>query len=188
LTEEEQAIRDLLNLPGFVITGLKAIGKFMNVSTSTISRWGVRFRGRTDTLLCFPLIMFPTGKGLGWTYKTNTSLIAAWMLRWAIIDARERQTGKPRKTITIDEKESGGRLAREEARPVHEDPQPQTSPLPPERPCPCSPRLHPEAAKIEPVYWGPAPIVVEPSPEPMTTRRPEGCTCGTGIPCAVCDS
>ena len=189
LTEEEQAIRDLLNLPGFVITGLKAIGKFMNVSTSTISRWGVRFRGRTETLLCFPLIMFPTGKGLAWTYKTNTSLIAAWMLRWAMIDARERQTGKPRKTITIGEKESGGRLAREEARPVHEDPQPQTSPLPPERPCPCSrcsPHLHPEQTEREPAYWAPAPVIPEPSPEPRRTRRPEGCTCGTGIPCAVC--
>src|SRR5262249_18582241 len=190
LTEEEQAIRDLLNLPGFVITGLKAIGKFMNVSTSTISRWGVRFRGRTETLLCFPLIMFPTGKGLAWTYKTNTSLIAAWMLRWAIIDARERQTGKPRKTITIGQRQSGGRLDREEAGPDPEDPHPQTSPLPPERPCPCSrcnPHLHPEAAKIERVYWEP-PLTSEPLPESPMIRRREGCLCGTGLFCAVCDN
>src|SRR5262249_54608509 len=149
LTEEEQAIRDLLNLPGFVITGLKTIGEFMGVSASAISRWRVCFRGRTDTLLCFPLIMFPTGKGLAWTYKTNTSLIAAWMLRWHIIDKAEQ--GKR----TIGERGDGGRLAREEAGPVHEgSPNSPLGPPPPERPCPCSrcnPHLHPEA-KVDPVH------------------------------------
>src|SRR5215471_8891903 len=209
LTEEEQAIRDLLNLPGFVITGLKAIGKFMNVSTSTISRWGFRFRGRTDTLLCFPLIMFPTGKGLAWTYKTNTSLIAAWMLRWAMIDARERQTGKPRKTITIGEKESGERLAREEAGPVHED-----SPLQPSIPdCPCGipsrckvhlqeepvavPTLREELGKLGPVERArvinheltPAQleelgIKLPETPKTSITRK---CTCGTEIECRAHD-
>ena len=208
LTEEEQAIRDLLNLPGFVITGLKAIGKFMGVSPSAISRWGVRFRGRTETLLCFPLIMFLTGKGLAWTYKTNTSLIAAWMLRWAMIDARERQTGKPRKTITIGEKDGGGRLAREEAGPVHEDPQPE--PSTPD--CPCgipsrckvhlqeekpTPSLREELAKLGPVER--ARVInheLTPSqleelgiklPETPKTSITRKCTCGTEIECRAHD-
>src|SRR5215831_5135755 len=183
--EQEQAIEDLLNMPGIVITGLKTIAKFMQVSPSAISRWRVCFRGRTDPLLCFPLMMFPTGKGLAFTYKTHTSMIAAWMLRWHIID----RAGQGKRTI--GERGDGGRLAREEAGPVHEEPQPEPSPLPPERPCPCSrcsPHLHPEETEREPVDWEPAPVVVDPSPEPMKTRRPEGCTCGTGIPCFVCNN
>ena len=83
-----------------------------------------------------------------------------------------------------------GRTERENASSLHEgSPNYPLGPLPPEPPCPCSrcsPHLHPEQTEREPVYWTPAPVVVEPSPEPMKTRRPEGCTCGTGIPCAVC--
>jgi len=113
-------------------------------------------------------------------------MIAAWMLRWHIID----RAGQGKRTI--GEKDRGGRLAREEAGPVHESPNYPLGPLSePEPPCPCSrcsPHLHPEQTEREPVYWEPAPVVVEPSPELMRTRRPEGCTCGTGIPCAVCDN
>jgi hypothetical protein len=185
--EQEQAIEDLLNLPGIVITGLKTIGKFMGVSPSAISRWRVCFWGRTDPLLCFPLMMFPTGKGLAFTYKTHTSMIAAWMLRWSIIDKAEQ--GKR----TIGEKGGEVRLAREEADSLHEG-SPRyhpLGPLPPDPPCccsRCSPHLHPEQAERESVDWEPAPVIPEPSPEPMRTRRPEGCLCGTGLFCAVCDN
>src|SRR5215468_5280055 len=139
--EQEQAIEDLLNMPGIVITGLKTIAKFMAVSPSAISRWRVCFRGRTDPLLCFPLMMFPTGKGLAFTYKTHSSMIAAWMLRWHIIDQAEQ--GKR----TIGEKVGGGPSSREEPDSLHEERQPQPSPLPPDPPCccsRCSPHLHPE--------------------------------------------
>src|SRR5262249_59573018 len=86
------------------------------------------------------------------------------------------------KNETFNETVGSTRNARESASPVHEEP--------PERPCPCSrcsPHLHPEQTEREPVDWAPAPVVVEPSPEPMRIRRPEGCTCGNQAPCAVCN-
>src|SRR5262249_7221169 len=104
-----------------VITGLKTIAKFMAVSPPALSRWRGCFRGRNDPPLCFPLMIFPTRKGLAFTHKTHSSIIAGLVARLHIIDP-----GREGKR-TIGGRGGGGRLAREEAGPVHEESHPQTS-------------------------------------------------------------
>ena len=99
ITQEEQVFLDRI---GVILTGLREIGRYMGVSGMTILRWHERYRGRTEAWLCFPLMMFPTGKGCGLTYKAHTGLIADWMQRWSDIDAKERQSRKrPRKTTKV---------------------------------------------------------------------------------------
>jgi len=130
-------------------------------------------------------------------------MIAAWMLRWHIID----QAGQGKRTI--GEKGGGGRLAREEAGPVHEESQPQTSTTD----CPCgipsrckvhlqgepvpAPSLQEELDKLGPVErtWvinhelTPAQldelgIKLPETPKTSITRK---CTCGTEIECRAHD-
>src|SRR5215831_17482001 len=176
----DPAYADFLDRVGIVLRGVRQIAQYMGVSPATIVRWRTRFRGREEVLLCFPAMLIPTGKGWGFQMISHTALIQDWIERWAAIDAAELR-GKKGKTKRLGETSLGMRTERESASPLHEEP--------PERPCPCSrcsPHLHPEQTEREPVYWTP-PVIPEPSPEPMRTRRPEGCTCGTGIPCAVCD-
>jgi hypothetical protein len=99
ITQKEQDFLDRIG----IIAGLREIGRYMGVSGMTILRWHECYRGRTEAWLCFPLMMFPTGKGWGWTYKAHTALIAEWMQRWSYIDTRERQSRakRPRKTRKV---------------------------------------------------------------------------------------
>jgi len=129
-------------------------------------------------------------------------MIAAWMLRWHIID----RAGQGKRTI--GEKGGGGRLAREEARPVHEDPQPE--PSTPD--CPCgipsrckvhlqeeepSPSLREELANLGPVEraWVINHELTPTQLEELGLKLPETpkisitrkCTCGTEIECRAHD-
>jgi hypothetical protein len=92
ITPQEQ---DFLDRVGIILTGLRRIGAYMGVSAMTILRWHECYRGKREPRLCFPLLWTPTGKGLGWTYKTHTALIAEWIQRWSEIDSKERQN-RPR--------------------------------------------------------------------------------------------
>src|SRR5262245_15918491 len=161
--------------------------------------WGPATVLRRHKLDDFPLYLDWTKRGLIWV--TSDELIHLWeqMKVNMCQGARLRNPPRPRrkptyqpynwrlryKNETLNETVGPTRNEGESRQPLHEEP----SPLPPEPPCPCSrcsPHLHPEQAKIEREYWAPVIAESEPLPEPMTTPRPEGCTCGTGIPCAVC--
>src|SRR5215831_16984839 len=88
---EPADISDLDDHVGVILTGLRAIGRYMGVSPMTIRRWREKFRGSTDPRLCFPLLWLPTGKGWGFVYKAHTGMIANWIQRWSILDAKERE-------------------------------------------------------------------------------------------------
>jgi len=158
--------------------------------------WGPATVLRRHKLDDFPLYPDWTKRGLIWV--TSDELILMWeQLKVQMCrGARLRNPPRPRhkstyqpynwrlryKNETLNETVGSMRNEGESASPLHEEP--------PERPCPCSrcnPHLHPEAAKIERVYWEP-PLTSEPLPESPMIRRREGCLCGTGLFCAVCDN
>ena len=184
---ETSPSQEFLNRIGIVLTGLRAIGKYMGVSAMTILRWHERYRGRTEAWLCFPLIFTPTGKGWGWTYKAHTGLIAEWMQRWSDIDTQERQTmAKRRKVLQMGVTEEGagdrsmegrdetaiheGGLEKEPCAPVKEESPHLTREEPEMRPVP--PAIEPPPP---PINQEPAPALVVKPPENII---PEGCTCG----------
>jgi hypothetical protein len=148
----------------------------------TILRWHECYRGRTEALLCFPLIVTPTGIGEGWTYKAHTALIAEWVKRWSYIDTQERQTRakRPRKTkkvlqmgVTVEG--VGVRSTEGSERGIHETP------------CPCGvpsrclvhddpfkgesgPSIDEEPTKLPPVNQEPAPGTTETLGHPAHRR------------------
>ena len=159
---------------------------------ATRMRWSPATVLRRHKLDDFPLYPDWTKRGLIWV--TSDELIHSWeQLKVQMCQgARLRNPPRPRRkptyqpynwrlrytNETLNETVGPTRTEGESRSPLHEEP--------PERPCPCSrcsPHLHPEAAKIERVYWEP-----EPLPESPMIRRREGCLCGTGLFCAVCDN
>src|SRR5262245_42233642 len=117
--------------------------------------WGPATVLRRHKLDDFPLYPDWTKRGLIWV--TSDELIHSWeqlqvqMCRGARLRNPPRTRRKPTyqpynwrfryKNETYNETVGSTRNARESASPVHEEP----SPLPPERPCPCSrcsPHLH----------------------------------------------
>ena len=70
--------------------GLRAIAKRMGwKSPMTPLRHHEKY---DDPKLCFPLVMFPTGKGLGFVWVTDDALIELWMQRMSEKSAHERVT------------------------------------------------------------------------------------------------
>jgi hypothetical protein len=176
LTQEDQ---DWLNLGGIYLRGTRPIARHMGVSPATISRWCRRFRGREEILLCFPAFELPTGKGGRWTLFTNTELIQTWMQRWVQIDgAKLRQKGKHRRKVPKVKRlgettqRPGAPIEEERPRPTHE-----------------KPITAEELDNLGPVdkAW-----VINHEMTPAQREFPEspvreGCTCGTGIDCSVCN-
>src|SRR5262245_13964097 len=135
----DPAHADFLDRVGIVLRGVRQIAQYMGVSPATIVRWRTRFRGREEVLLCFPAMLIPTGKGWGFQMISHTALIQDWMERWAAIDAAELRNGRRGpKLKRLGETSLGTRIEGEGASPVHEDPQPQPSPLLSIPPCCCS--------------------------------------------------
>ena len=188
----DPAQADVLDRIGVILTGLREIGRYMGVSGMTILRWHERYRGRTEAWLCFPLMMFPTGKGFGLIYKAHTGLIAEWMQRWSDIDSKERQSRakRPRKTrkmLQMGVTDEGLGVGSTEGRTIGIR---ETS-------CPCGvpsrclvhddpfkgeagPRIDEEPVKQLP------PVNPEPAPAPQKRsgiQRIEGCVCSTGLTC-----
>ena len=56
-----------------------------------------------DPKLCFPMMMLPTGKGLGFVWITSDAQIELWMQRWSLLSANERiaRLKRPRKRKVI---------------------------------------------------------------------------------------
>jgi hypothetical protein len=205
----DPAEADVLDRIGVILTGLRAIGRYMGVSAMTILRWHECYRGRTEAWLCFPLMMFPTGKGWGLTYKAHTGLIADWMQRWSDIDARAKRPRKSRKMLQMGVTEEGLRGRSTEGRDetaIHEE----GLALPEKKPCPCGvpnrclvhddplgeagPSIDEEPAKLTPVNQEVTnPALVTPELTPALGVKlpekhiPEGCTCGTATHCSVCN-
>jgi len=198
---ETSLSQEFLNRIGIVLTGLRAIGKYMGVSAMTILRWHERYRGRTEAWLCFPLIFTPTGKGWGWTYKAHTGLIAEWMQRWSDIDSKERQArAKRRKVLQMGVTEEGAGDRSIEGRDetaIHEG----GLALPEKEPCPCGvpsrclvhderfeaekePQVKAELRPESSAAQLPGPPVNLNAPHRRTgIQRIEGCVCGSGLTC-----
>src|SRR5262245_18376904 len=123
----DPADADFLDRVGIVLEGVRQIAQYMGVSPATIVRWRTRFRGREESLLCFPAMRIPTGKAWGFQIICHTGLIREWIERWAAIDAAElRERRRTSKTKRLGET-TLGTLTEGECRPPLHEP----SPVPP---------------------------------------------------------
>jgi hypothetical protein len=186
ITQAQQVFFDRVGVP---LKGTKLIAWYIGKSPATIVRWRKRFRGSEEILLCFPAMLIPTGRGQGFQLWSHTALIKDWMNRWSAIDAaRLRERGRwrrVRKVTRLGEtrKPPAPPFKGESAPSLHEKPAKQENP-----------RLtNEELANLGPVEqaWVINHELTPAQREELgvklaENRIPEGCTCGTGTPCSVC--